>query len=156
MQLYANQNQIGVAILVLFLISFSNLTAGTAPLATWPLWILIVGIWVLAQSLLADGVAQIFGHEAQSMRLFQWLALTYSPVLLLPALHILLQPTNAILAVALLLVYAGIVLLQMFTFRRLYGVGNLEAIGLTFAPPLVFAGLLFLLMICLGVIVAAS
>jgi len=156
MQLYAHQRQVGVAILVLGLLSFSNAHAGVGILAIWPFLLVISGLILLAQSLLADAIAQVFGHQAQSMRLFQWLTLSYIPLMLFPAIRLLLPSTSPLLGLSILLVYLAIVLLQVATFRRLYGVGNWGALGLTFGPLIFFIGLFLLLMICVGVIILLS
>lgn len=110
-----------------------------------------IALVLVLMSVAVDFIAQWFRLQGQSMRLFQWLSLSFLPILLYVPLDVVFSVLPAAMdflqAISRIVVTAGVVLLQILTLQKLYQISTGRSVLIYCLPVLLIAvvtiGLLF-------------
>ncbi len=114
------------------------------------LFVLLGAFFILVQTLIFDFTAQALGGQAQTVRLYYWLALSGLPLLLKLPLSLV---QNASLSLNLGVVTLVFVLscfvagLQVFTLKTLYQISTRRALFVYFIPLIAVVGVVGILVI---------
>ena len=136
---YSEQPILRYSIVVLLLLAFMNISFFLPGILLQQLWITGIFAWLLfSEAVMMDFIAQIFGYQGQSYRLFQWLCVSWIPFLLLPPLTLLSHVLGITFGAAMIVILGLVLYLQIITFKELYQANNTAILGFYLVPVGVF------------------
>ncbi|MFT5170707.1 MAG: hypothetical protein ACI9BD_000476 [Candidatus Marinamargulisbacteria bacterium] len=139
---------VSLFLLCICLIAFCRLPLVSFQLNSYPFAFLFLvtayTVFLAGISVCFDFFAQIFQLKAQSLKLFFWLGMTLSPLLLTPPLHILqmtFPPIFYVITLAEALCFLSVLYLQIRTIQALYETTLKQSIVIYCLPLIAFTAI---------------
>ncbi|MCP4049903.1 MAG: hypothetical protein GY730_04275 [bacterium] len=141
-----NKKPVYESIIAITLVSLAQLTQigirGVKYSLIMALIIFIISVvFLFFQSIVIDFIAQIFKYQAQSLKLFSWLCLTWLPWLLLPPALLIYDSLGDIFIIIpktiIFIAYVATAALQIITIRNIYKTNTLKSLLIYLIPLLI-------------------